>query len=224
MAKSGILHIVTTVPVTKSQFEGEEFHALNHGTSFPASPDNYQLFFRDDLKKWFIYYNGLPIDLTYGATEVNTAIATHAALTTGVHGAGSNHLALFGAASTLVSRVVWKDVSENALSDENRSSTLDWTDLDLTAYTSADAKFAIVKLEIVIDSYTNGTIVLRVRKNGTTPSDTPALLGRQGTENANYAWSRDIVGLDSGRVLEYRLEVTGTAQADFRIYVLGYIE
>lgn len=55
MANSGIQHVVTTVPIARTTFEDEEFHSLVHGTSFPASPVEKQLFYRSDLHALYIY-------------------------------------------------------------------------------------------------------------------------------------------------------------------------
>ena len=55
MAKSGINHVVTSVPVPRSQYESEEHHALVSGTSFPAAPVEKQLFYRTDLHLLYIY-------------------------------------------------------------------------------------------------------------------------------------------------------------------------
>jgi len=122
------------------------------------------------------------------------------------------------------SKVVWKDTPPRVLNDVNRVASLGYTDLDLTASTSANAKFAMLGLHVHIDNYTNGHIRIRVRKNGTTPTGTPACWGMNNA--ASLFWHADVVicGLDGGQVLEYALEVEGVGQADFLIDVLGYIE
>jgi len=126
-----------------------------------------------------------------------------------------------------LTKVVWKDASEQAMIDGNRLATLDWTDLDLTAFTSATAKIAYLELQLRADTVGNGSFVyLSVRKNGTTPTFTPILI--QGTEiKAMVSYRRDIlVGLDSGQVIEYRIasgDWTGW-QIDTNIQVFGYIE
>ncbi len=65
--KSGIEHIVATVPVPKSEFEDEQFHNLTHGNAFPASPIERQLFYRDDEHKWYQYNGTAWKDLTVAA-------------------------------------------------------------------------------------------------------------------------------------------------------------
>jgi len=55
MANSGIKHIDVGAELTKSEWESPESHELVHGTEFPASPAERQLFYRDDLHEWYIY-------------------------------------------------------------------------------------------------------------------------------------------------------------------------
>lgn len=55
MAKSGLRHIDVGAELTKTEWESEESHELIHGTSFPSSPVERQLFYRDDEHKWYIY-------------------------------------------------------------------------------------------------------------------------------------------------------------------------
>ena len=87
--KSGIEHAVPTVPVTLSAFTSQELHNLTHGNAFPAEPVERQLFYRDDEHLWY-QYDGTAwrakATKTYVDTKIAADIATHAALTTGVHG------------------------------------------------------------------------------------------------------------------------------------------
>src|SRR3989304_4069389 len=55
MAKSGLKHIDVGPELTKTEWESEDSHELLHGTSFPSSPVERQLFYRDDEHKWYIY-------------------------------------------------------------------------------------------------------------------------------------------------------------------------
>lgn len=153
-------------------------------------------------------------------------IIAHAALATGVHGVGSLNIAGFHSAGEEVSKAIWKDTEGDALSDLNRTSTQDWTDLDLTSFTSAKAKFALLRLRTSIDSYTNGDVYIRTRKNGTSASigATGFLAAYNGIKRADLVDNFVTVGLDSGQVVEYKVVVSGTAQVDFFITVLGYIE
>jgi hypothetical protein len=71
MADSGIVHVVTGVPVLLSQYESQAHHALSSGTSFPASPVEKQLFYRTDLHKLY-YYNGTTwVDMAGGGVTVH---------------------------------------------------------------------------------------------------------------------------------------------------------
>jgi hypothetical protein len=55
LAKSGLKHIDVGAELTKTEWESEESHEVVHGTSFPSSPVERQLFYRDDEHKWYIY-------------------------------------------------------------------------------------------------------------------------------------------------------------------------
>jgi hypothetical protein len=71
MANSGINHVVTSVPVPRSQYESEEHHALVSGTSFPASPVEKQLFYRTDLHQLYIYNGTSWVDCTSQGVTVH---------------------------------------------------------------------------------------------------------------------------------------------------------
>jgi hypothetical protein len=107
LAKSGLKHIDVGAELTKTEWESEESHELVHGTSFPASPVERQLFYRDNEHRWYIYNGTEWVWLGGGsgggmqvhgneyhdpdfATE--SALASHASAATGVHGAGSYYL------------------------------------------------------------------------------------------------------------------------------------
>ena len=275
MAKSGLKHIDVGPELTKTEWESEESHELIHGTSFPSSPVERQLFYRDDEHKWYIYNGtewvwlgggsgggmevhgneyhdpdfeqaGVAASLveTHRTSQTHTqpqppaehgnekhnpdfaseaALASHAAATTGMHGAGSSHLALFGAASTLVSRVVWKDAADIVLDLSARTASIDWTDLDLTSYTSANAKLALLQVKLNGEYGTSGDNVLRIRKNGT--SETKIyLLVPSSRSDYDLSQAHIVLGLDSGQVMEYKLEVASNAVLYVQIICMGYIE
>lgn len=125
-----------------------------------------------------------------------------------------------------LSKVVWKDASSTALTDFDRTEILDWTDLDLTDYTSPDAKFAILGLRMRADTVGTDDSSLKIRKNGTTPGISPILtMDAAGTTAGVYQRLVIIIGLDSGQVIEYCIAVgPGGWQVDSIIDVLGYIE
>ena len=122
------------------------------------------------------------------------------------------------------SAVIWKATSERILSDLNRTTTLAYTDLDLTAYTSAEATMAFVTFTIILDSYTSGIVRMKIRENGSVSPYVPVCYASI-SEVANNAWGyTSPIGLDASQVMEYTIEVTGTAQVDSYIDVVGYIE
>jgi len=153
-------------------------------------------------------------------------LSNHAALTTGVHGLAALHAAGFHSAGQAVSRVIWKDLSQAALEDLNRTETLDWTTLDLTAYTSADAKIAFVRLQIHVDTVGTGArCLLRARQNGTTSVAFPEIrVNKEAVTAGNYFSFTSLVGMDSGQVIEYNIIIDTGWQIDSYIDVLGYIE
>jgi len=104
MAKSGLRHIDVGAELSKSEWESEESHEIVHGTSFPASPVERQLFYRDDLHAWYIYNGTDWVNLQAPGLAIHgneyhdpdfateAALATHEAATSGVHGAGGSTL------------------------------------------------------------------------------------------------------------------------------------
>jgi len=71
MANSGIVHAVAVVPVTRTEYESEAHHALSHGTAFPSSPTERQLFYRDDLHVWYVYNGSSWTALSPGAVTAH---------------------------------------------------------------------------------------------------------------------------------------------------------
>jgi hypothetical protein len=55
MANAGIRHTDVGDQLTKTEWLSEETHELVHGTSFPASPVERQLFYHDTEHRWYIY-------------------------------------------------------------------------------------------------------------------------------------------------------------------------
>jgi hypothetical protein len=108
MPKSGLKHIDVGAELTKTEWECEETHELLHGNSFPSSPVERQLFYRDDEHKWYIYNGSEWAWLGGGAGggmqehgneyhnpdfASETALSSHAGATTGVHGVGTGTIA-----------------------------------------------------------------------------------------------------------------------------------
>jgi len=128
------------------------------------------------------------------------------------------------AAPAVGSQVIWKDASTSPLVDTDRTETIDWTDLDLTAHTSVDAKVAIIKLAIKLTSYTSGYVYIGVRKKGTTPTYFPMIYGCNLPEADKTCMNVVLCGMDAGQVIEYKIVLSGTATLTSYIQVLGYIE
>jgi len=124
------------------------------------------------------------------------------------------------------SRVIWKDISRTAVSDLNRTEDLAFTELDLTDDTSPKAKFAILRMRIKADTVGGGNdSYIAIRKNGTTPAAYPSLtLDKAAATVGVYNYQTVIIGLDSERKIQYRINVGTNWQVDTRIEVLGYIE
>ncbi len=154
------------------------------------------------------------------------AIAAHKSNASSHHPRYTNAEALAAAIAGGLSKVIWKTIPSIAMTDPPRTVTLDWTDLDLTAYTSENAKLAILLIRFRGIEIGTGTYSeLAVRENGTTTTYTPRLrIDKEGITAALDQYLDVVVGLDSGQVLEYRIDVGTGWTVDARIVVLGYIE
>ena len=71
MAKSGLKHIDVGAELTKTEWESEDSHELLHGSSFPGTPVERQLFYRDDEHKWYIYTGAAWTELTRGGSGMS---------------------------------------------------------------------------------------------------------------------------------------------------------
>ena len=121
-------------------------------------------------------------------------------------------------------KMVWLAESVGLVADTGRTANLAWTDKDITANTSPNAKFAILLLRTNCTAYTSNYAFLQVRKNGDTPTNAPQLMHPSATEIPDRRDLSAIVGLDSGQVFEYKIAVVATGTYDTYIYLLGYIE
>ncbi|MBA7590034.1 hypothetical protein ES708_32133 [subsurface metagenome] len=125
-----------------------------------------------------------------------------------------------------LSKIIWKDASQTALSDLDRTVTLTWTELDITARTSPTAKLAIIRLRLKADAVGTGSdSYIAIRKHGTAPAHHPQLrLDKAGTTVGVYNYQVVIIGLDIDRKIDYAIVIGSNWQIDSRIEVLGYIE
>lgn len=124
----------------------------------------------------------------------------------------------------VTSGIVWKDTPEIAWSVDN-GSAFDWTDLDLTAYTSATAKIAILCLQFTMgDTGTAGATDFSLRKNGTT--DTTYFWRTSYTAPDWQSLTANLLlGLDTGQVMERKITfATGASALYASITVYGYVE
>jgi len=64
MADSGLKHADVGGELSKAEWLSEESHELVHGMSFPVSPVERQLFYRDDQHKWYVYNGSSWTELT----------------------------------------------------------------------------------------------------------------------------------------------------------------
>ena len=112
------------------------------------------------------------------------------------------------------------------LEDNERFTTLDWTDLDLTSETSSNAKFAILLLRFRPTTIGTGSYsYIGVRRNGDSPARFPRIYPHiDGLTGGEQFYAEVIVGMDSNQVIEYKIYVGTDWEIDSTIYLLGYIE
>ena len=118
-----------------------------------------------------------------------------------------------------------KATESSALDSAGLVATVNWTDLDLTAHTSATANKAYLRLTLQATVIgTGGSCCLLVRSNGkTTPffSKTIDKAGITANESQeNYVFC----GMDTGQVIEYEVLVGTGWTVRALIDVLGYYE
>ncbi|HUT96834.1 MAG TPA: hypothetical protein VMW60_01805 [Dehalococcoidales bacterium] len=123
----------------------------------------------------------------------------------------------------------WKPTTSDSLSIPNRTSSVAWTNLDLTSVTSEAAEWVILLLSLVADSVgAGGYALLGVRKDGETPTDYPFIVLSEALGHTGGVTSTQCAvvpcAMAAGQVIEYQLYITGTIQVDAKIKVLGYIE
>jgi len=118
--------------------------------------------------------------------------------------------------------IVWKDAQPSVLTLTNQVADVAFTDLDLTADTSAIATKAILQAIMHCDSYNSGNLAIYLRKNGTNPTIPVRVIFPSPVAGKDY-YSVVIVGLDPDEILEYAL-VVDDGQMDASLHLLGYIE
>ena len=121
--------------------------------------------------------------------------------------------------------IIWLDAAPRVLTINNQGTSISWTDLDLTAYTSLNAKFALISLEFMVSSLgaTNWTVAY-LRKKGTTVS-VPSWSVHPGQNNYFKVNDNFILALDDARKIQYALTLPGDVSGVyFWLNCLGYIE
>ncbi len=119
----------------------------------------------------------------------------------------------------------WLANGVNLVTDVARVADLAWTDVDITAQTSANAKYALLMLRISVNLGATGTIgSLFVRKNGDVPVLSPYVNKRCHVGEADAENGFVIVALDAGQVFEYTIIVGVGNTVSSVIDLLGYIE
>jgi len=121
--------------------------------------------------------------------------------------------------------VYWNDDAPQVLKLDDQGASIPWTDLDLTAHTSENAKFALLVLEFTVSELgaTEWTNVF-FRKKGT-DVNTPSW----GIHPAQINWFKInecfTLAMDDARTVQYRLSLPADASGAY-IWVncLGYIE
>ena len=125
------------------------------------------------------------------------------------------------------SKVVWKDVAEEAFFLNNVDADIPYTSCDLTTYTSVNAKFAFLQLCMApVSVPANSGCEFFVRKNGTTsPLEAQLVCGSwEGDIPGGLKTANCLVGLDDFRQIEYKVNIIGAGVADIWVNVNGYIE
>ena len=121
--------------------------------------------------------------------------------------------------------IIWKDASERALSELNRTTSVAWTDLDITAYTSAAAKFAVLNMVMALNAAGSANWnVFQIRKNGTTPTYVfECAIPYNFAVESQHRFCV-IIGLDTGQVIEYKIDVGTDCTISCTLDAMGYVE
>ena len=235
MCANELKHVSTGIAINQAQYESTLSHIFNSQATgdvmYASSATQLSRLGIGSTNQLLTVIGGVP---TWQSTLAGLTLTTPV-IATLYQDAGKTNLVTFQAVtgtvalSNDVSKVVWKATNAASVSDLNRTTTLDWTDLDLTSVTSANAKFAILMVQISIDSITAGVsnqVVVEIRKNGDTPSWAAFILTADGGVYVASSIIRNqgMCAVDAGQVLEYKITIGGTIQCDTYITVIGYIE
>jgi hypothetical protein len=101
------------------------------------------------------------------------------------------------------------------------SSDVNWTDLDLTASTSANTFAVNLNIQMRDSGSAANNTYISVSDDG---GATAYLIAKGGHINDQYIYATGVVGCSTGQVVEYKIEASGSGTADAYIYLLGYFE
>jgi len=113
-------------------------------------------------------------------------------------------------------KIIWLDSSVRVLNLTANNPLNTWTDLDLTASTSANAKIAVLHITF---RHSSASQIVCIRKNGTTPDATFRITNQVADQNIEGS---GLVGMDLGQIVEWHCDVLNASR--IVIDVLGYIE
>ena len=122
-----------------------------------------------------------------------------------------------------------KDTFTDIAADNNRSSSLAWTDVNCTSAASSDAKAVLVRINLVITTRGgSGYVWIKLRKNGTSEDawDIPGLyVHRDVCADSTTFKTSEICALDTSQILEWAITISGAGwDVSTAMSVLGYWE
>lgn len=136
------------------------------------------------------------------------------------------YLGADGSLDYLNERFVFLSSPSEVVDDTGRTSSLSYTNLDLTSATAADAHWVYLQIYIYVNSIsTAARATVHVRKDGETPTYTPLVSAGEYSGLAADGWVMGQVWCEmtTGQVIEYDISISGTINVDTSIRVLGYI-
>ena len=119
---------------------------------------------------------------------------------------------------------VWLDSDITVMTISNTTTSLDWTELDLSLYVPEGTEIVKLLLNIKIDVVGTGSHSdLNVRKHGTTPSHFPQIkVDSNSLADVKYREFVE-VGVSDDLKIDYAVAIGVGWQIDARIILLGYV-
>ena len=129
---------------------------------------------------------------------------------------------------TMEMKLIWLSSQPQVMQDLNRSATLDWTDLDLSAKVSANATVCIFRVHGHLDAIAAGMgnrMDFQLREKGAAaPKPSTWTLDGAGVAAGSDPYEMLTCGINSDKILQYRIALGGTITIDTWIDLLGYFE